>query len=139
MSEVKYKKAAQTIIKAGILPFPLTDTLMEILKYLLDEDDLDFIIAFRRKLSQTMVQLKKSSKLPEEEILKKIEKLAKKGLIFNQPSSKGVMVYRLLPLIFRNGGPFRIRNGGVFRIHIHEKNQIHGRREKTGCIIQKIV
>ena len=89
---------------AGRLPFPVNETLIEILKYLIEEDELDFIMAFKLKKSQTMEELKKRSKLSEEEILKKVEKLAKKGVIFNQPSSKGIMIYRLLPLMMV--GPF---------------------------------
>ncbi|MHA1535646.1 MAG: ATP-binding protein [Promethearchaeota archaeon] len=99
MSDEKYKKAAHTIIKAGVLPTPVNKTLIEILKLLLTEDELDFINAFKRKTSQTMEQLKKSSKLPESQILSFVKGLAKKGFIFNQPSSKGLMVYRLLPLL----------------------------------------
>ncbi len=103
-SEEKYKKAAQVIIRAGILPFPLTDTLLEIMRYIIREEDLDFIMAFKRKFSQTMEQLKKSSKMSEEKILGHVNYLAKKGVIFNQPNSQGVMVYRLLPLMMV--GPF---------------------------------
>ena len=99
MSDEKYKKAAHIIIKAGVLPTPVNKTLIEILKLLLTEDELDFINAFKRKASQTMEQLKKSSKLPETQILLFVKELAKKGFIFNQPSSKGLMVYRLLPLL----------------------------------------
>ncbi|MHA1320525.1 MAG: ATP-binding protein [Promethearchaeota archaeon] len=99
MSDEKYKKAAHTIIKAGVLPTPVNKTLIEILKLLLTEDELDFINAFKRKTSQTMEQLKKNSKLPESQILSFVKGLAKKGFIFNQPSSKGLMVYRLLPLL----------------------------------------
>jgi len=99
MSEEKYKKTAHIIIKAGILPTPVNKTLIEILKLLLTEDELDFISAFKRKTSQTMEQLKKSSKMPEDQILSFVKRLAKKGFIFNQPSSKGLMVYRLLPLL----------------------------------------
>ena len=99
MSDEKYKKAAHTIIKAGVLPTPVNKTLIEILKLLLTEEELDFIDAFKRKTSQTMEQLKKSSKLPEPQILSFVKGLAKKGFIFNQPSSKGLMVYRLLPLL----------------------------------------
>jgi Pyruvate/2-oxoacid:ferredoxin oxidoreductase delta subunit len=104
MSDQNYKKAARIIVKAGRLPFPVNETLIEILKYIIDESDLDIIIAFKLKKSQTMEELKKRSKLSEKEILKKVESLAKKGVIFNQPSSKGVMVYRLLPLMMV--GPF---------------------------------
>jgi NAD-dependent dihydropyrimidine dehydrogenase PreA subunit len=99
MSEDQYRKAARTIIKAGIFPFPINDTMIELLKLLIEEEQLKFIMAFSRKTSQTMEQLKSSSKLSEEEIIYHVEKLAKKGILFNQPNSKGVMVYRLMPLV----------------------------------------
>lgn len=100
MSEKKYKKAAQIIIKAGILPFPVTETLLKIVKKLYTEEEIDFIIkAFKRRISQTLDQLKSTTDLPEEEILKHVNSLAKKGALFDQPNSKGIMVYRLLPLI----------------------------------------
>jgi len=98
--EKKFKKAAQTIIAAGPLPFPLSDTFMKILTYYLDDKDLEFVKAFKVKASQTMDELK--AKLPnwsEEEIQQQAESLAKKGFIFNQPSSKGFMVYRLMPIV----------------------------------------
>ncbi|KKN26189.1 hypothetical protein LCGC14_0877190 [marine sediment metagenome] len=104
MSEEKYRRAARVIVMAGRFPLPVNETLIEILKYLIDGDEIEFIMAFKRKKSQTLEQLKKSSKLPEEEILHKIKSLAKKGVIFNQSSSNGIMVYRLLPLIMV--GPF---------------------------------
>lgn len=99
MSDAKYKKAAHIIVKAGVLPTPVNKTLIEILKLQLTEDELDFINAFKRKTSQTMEQLKNNSKMTETQILSFVKRLAKKGFIFNQPSSKGVMVYRLLPLL----------------------------------------
>jgi DNA-binding MarR family transcriptional regulator len=102
--EEDYKKAAQVIIRAGILPFPLTETLLEIMRYIIREEDLGFIMAFKRKFSQTMEQLKKSSNMTEQEILEHVKHLSKKGVIFNQPNSEGVMVYRLLPLMMV--GPF---------------------------------
>lgn len=95
----KYRKAANIIIKAGILPFPVTDTVVEILKFYLDEDDLDFIQNFKIKSSLSLDQLVKKSKLPEKIVIEKANKLAKKRFIFNQPSSSGIMVYRLLPLV----------------------------------------
>lgn len=101
MSERKIKKAAQIIIKAGMLPFPVTETLKKLVEILYEEEELDFIIkAFKRRASQTLEQLKGTTKMPEEDILRITESLAEKGALFNQPNSKGVMVYRLLPLIF---------------------------------------
>ena len=96
----KINKAAKIILSAGMMPFPPTDTFIEILKFYLDEEDMDFIKAFKTKKSMTMEQLqKKLPDLSEEEIDKKAAKLAKKGFIFNQPSSSGLMVYRLLPIV----------------------------------------
>jgi len=97
--DAKYKKVANVLNKAGMVPYPVNDTLMDILKLTIKEDELDFIMAFRRKVSQTMEELKKSIKLSEEEILKKADSLAKNGVIFNQPNSQGVMVYRILPIM----------------------------------------
>jgi len=98
-SDLKYKKAAQVISSAGGTPIPVSDTLIKILKHAVSEDDLDFIMAFRRKRSQTLEELKKTSKLPEDKIVEKATALAKKGVMFNQPNRQGVMVYRLLPFV----------------------------------------
>ena len=95
----EYKKVAQVINSAGGTPFPVTDTLIEILKRLVEKEYLSFIRAFRKKKSQTMDQLKESSGLSEEEIEKKVKVLAKIGLIFNQPNSQGLMVFRLMPFV----------------------------------------
>ncbi|MFW9902126.1 MAG: ATP-binding protein [Candidatus Thorarchaeota archaeon] len=99
MSEQNYKQAVRVIVKAGMFPFPITDTMIEILKLLITEEELELIMAFKRKSSQTMDQLKQSSKMSEKKIERLINSLAKAGLIFNQPNSGGVMVYRLMPLV----------------------------------------
>jgi NAD-dependent dihydropyrimidine dehydrogenase PreA subunit len=99
MSDLKYKKAARAIIKAGFLPLPINDTMIQLLKLLINEDQLDFILAFKTKSSQTMEKLKMRTRMSESEIKTHVDILAKKGFIFNQPNSKGVMVYRLMPLL----------------------------------------
>ncbi|MFX0043948.1 MAG: ATP-binding protein [Candidatus Hodarchaeota archaeon] len=96
--DMKYRKAADIINKAGQFPYPITDTLIDILKYNIREEDLDFIMAFEQNISQTMEQLKASSNLQEKDILQKVDTLAKRGVIFNQPSRTGLMIYRLLPI-----------------------------------------
>ncbi len=96
----KFKKAAGLIASAGMIPFAVTDTLLEIVKFYLDEDDADFInVAFDGAKSLSIDQLKEKTGLSEKEIKARTDSLAKKGIIFNQPNSRGVMVYRLLPLI----------------------------------------
>ncbi len=99
MSEDKYRKAARTIVKAGFLPLPINDTMIKLLKLMVNEEQLDFIMGFKRKTSQTMEELKKNTKMSEDEIKNNVKKLAKKGFLFNQPNSQGIMVYRLMPLI----------------------------------------
>ena len=115
----KYRKAGEIISTAGGTPIPVNDTLIKLLKYFIMEDELDFITAFHDKKSQTMEQLKLSSGLSEEEINKKVKDLAGRGVIFNQPNSKGLMVFRLLPLI--NVGTFEYTFMG--KIEMNERNR----------------
>jgi len=95
----KYKNAVQVINSAGGTPVPVTDNTVEILKYIVGEKHLDFIMAFKGRRSQTMEQLKESSGMSEDEINEHVKVLAKTGLIMNQPSSSGIMVYRLMPFV----------------------------------------
>lgn len=97
----KYRLATGVICKQGVVTFPVNDTTISILKNVIagDEDELDLICAFHDKASQTMEELKTSCDLSEENINKFATNLAKKGLIFNQQNSAGIMVFRLLPLM----------------------------------------
>ena len=90
----KYTLAAKVICKQGTVPFPVNDTTISILKLVIEdnEEELDFIYAFRQNASQTMEELKKSSNLPEKKIEQLATGLAKKGLIFNQPNSAGILL-----------------------------------------------
>ncbi len=97
----KFERAANVICRQGMMPFPVNDTSIAIVKNVVgdEEDELDLIQAFNSKASQTMEELKKSSGFSDEKVEKCAGSLAKKGLVFNQPSSTGVMVFRLLPLM----------------------------------------
>ncbi len=99
--EEKYKQAAGVICKQGMFPFPVNDTTVAIVKSVVGEaeDELDLIIAFKDKASQSREELAVSSGAAPEEIDRSAAGLAKKGLIFNQPNSAGIMVYRILPLM----------------------------------------
>jgi len=99
--EKKYKSAAGVVCKQGMFPFPVNDTTISIIKHAVGDnaDELDFIYAFNQKASQTLEELDSSCEFSPEEIDRLATSLAKKGLIFNQPNSAGVMVYRLLPLM----------------------------------------
>lgn len=96
----KYAQAAGIIAKAGFVPFSVTDTMIEIVKHYLDENEADFVINnFNSGSTLSAEQMKEKSGLSESEIRAVTDRLAKKGVIFNQPSTKGEIVYRLLPLI----------------------------------------
>jgi Pyruvate/2-oxoacid:ferredoxin oxidoreductase delta subunit len=97
----KFERATHVICTQGLVQFPVTHTAITIIKRVVGdiEDELDLIYAFREKPSQTMDQLVASSRFTKERIEQLTVSLAGKGLIFNQPSSSGIMVYRLLPLM----------------------------------------
>ena len=97
----KFERAAGVVCRQGLVQFPVTRTAVAIIQRVVGdfEDELDLICAFSENPSQTMDQLVAASGLPEAQIEPLAASLARKGLIFNQPSSSGVMVYRLLPLM----------------------------------------
>jgi len=98
--EDKYKNATGVVCKQGMFPFPLSETAITIIKRVVKKEaELDLICSFEDAASQTMDQLKQSSGFSEAEIERYADSLAKTGLLFNQPSSSGIMIYRLLPLV----------------------------------------
>jgi len=68
--EQKYELATQVVCKQGTVPFPVNTTTISIIKHVIEdnEEELDFIYAFRQNTSQTTEQLKESSHLPENKI-----------------------------------------------------------------------
>ncbi len=100
--DAKYKIIGNILNKAG--PYILTDNVIKILKFSIQEENLDFLMAFKKNISQTMEQLKESiakyceNPYSEEEILKKVDQLAKHGVMFDQPNRHGVVVFRLAPI-----------------------------------------
>ena len=95
-----YKMVAKNIARAGILPFnPKSKILTKILKHYIDDlDELLFLKNFRGR-SLNVDELSRKLKKPKEEVLEISDRLAKKGILFNQPNSKGQIVLRLLPVV----------------------------------------
>ncbi|MFX0056799.1 MAG: 4Fe-4S dicluster-binding protein [Candidatus Hodarchaeota archaeon] len=131
----KYEKVAEIINRAGEFSYPITDTLIEILKYNINEENLDLVLGFTNQISQTMEQLIKNTGLSENQILKKAELLAKKGVIFNQPNRQGVIVYRLLPVARQFEYTFmkKLEDSPEFRTLA---NLYHKLDKEIGAIIQ---
>ncbi len=127
MNEI-YRQACGIIVNAGGTPLPVTDTLIKIIQRVIREDEIEFILAFKDQKSQTLEQLKKSSGMTEEQIVQMTDRLARKGVIFNQPSSKGIMVYRLLPLI----------NVGIFEYLFMQKLEYTQENKELGRLFLQL-
>ncbi len=97
----KFEQAARVVCRQGMFPFPVNHTSIAIIRHVVgeNEDELDLICAFKQKASQTLEELAASSGFSVPDTGRIGDSLAKKGLVFNQPSGSGVMVYRLLPLM----------------------------------------
>ena len=67
----KYEKAASIVCKQGMVPFPVNETTLTILKRAVGdvEAELDLVAAFDKKASQTLAELKVSSGMPENDIV----------------------------------------------------------------------
>ena len=94
-------RATGVVCRQGMMPFPVSDSATRIIDMVVGDapDELALICAFKDKSSQTLEELTASSGFEKEKVSTLADKLAAKGLIFNQPSSSGLMVYRLLPFM----------------------------------------
>jgi Pyruvate/2-oxoacid:ferredoxin oxidoreductase delta subunit len=98
MEEALWNQAAQTINNAGMIPFPINATLLELLREILTEEQADFIRVFDEP-SLNLEQLKQKTAMSEDSLLQALEDLMRGGVVVGLPSRRsGVMVYRLLPL-----------------------------------------
>lgn len=65
----KYKKVAKIVCKQGMFPFPVSDTAVSIIEYVVKtEKELDFICAFNKAPSQILEQLTAVSGFMEQEV-----------------------------------------------------------------------
>ena len=97
MSQKLWNKVAKKFMKAGSLPFPINDTVIDILKMVITEEQANFI-ALLRKSSYNLEELKSLTDLDDESLNKMIKDLNHNGALTAIPSkSTGVMVYRIVP------------------------------------------
>jgi Pyruvate/2-oxoacid:ferredoxin oxidoreductase delta subunit len=149
--EGKAKQAAEVICKQGMIRFPVTDTAVAIVSAVAggNETELDLIEAFRERPSQTVDQLIDTTGLPRDLIETTASSLARKGLVFNQPNSAGVTVYRLLPLMLvglmeyrfmgeLSGSPEEKELALLFEQLLSElRDRIRGDRDALGPLFEK--
>ncbi len=100
MSDNKlYYKLARTITKAGGMPMPINNALIELLQALINEERAKFIVKTFKKPSLSIDQIKAKTDLDEKALEEMLNGLMNNGTIVGLPSRRtGIMVYRLLPL-----------------------------------------
>ncbi|MEW6079089.1 MAG: 4Fe-4S binding protein [Thermodesulfobacteriota bacterium] len=98
MSDQIYRDAASAINKAGAVPFPVNDTLLDILKILMTPEQAQFVQMLDRPLNRG--ELEKKSGLSGDALDRMLNDLMDNGVITGAASrSAGMMVYRALPPI----------------------------------------
>ena len=106
-----WSKLAQNYVKAGRFPFPVSDTIIEILKEILTEDQAKFLLLFK-KPSYNIEEINAKTDLNEISLQKMLGDLANIGALTVIPSrSTGAMIYRLPPF-FPGLLEFTLMKGG---------------------------
>ena len=91
-------KVARNIIKAGKLPIQVTDTLYELIRLLISEDEAQFLLIFNKKPNLNLDEIKAKTDLKEDRLKLMLENLMNKGIISGNPSkTTGQMIYYLMP------------------------------------------
>jgi len=87
-------------VKAGNMPFPITDTLIELLQNIVTKEQAKFIIkAYNKKPNMNIDEIKNKSNLDDSSLMKILDDLQFKGVIVGTESkTTGIIVYRLQPL-----------------------------------------
>ena len=98
MTDKLWYQLARNILNAGGPPVPINDTLIELLKTLINEEQLKFLLKFRKSLNRD--QVKSKFDLDEAPLNRMLNELMHIGMITVIPSrTTGVMVYRLVAFL----------------------------------------
>jgi len=90
-------RAARAISKASQMPVNITDTVLDLLKLLLTEEQAKFLLIFK-KPTLNIDEIKEATDLDEKALNEMLDGLMKGGIIVGAASKRtGIMVYRLMP------------------------------------------
>jgi len=96
MPQELWQKTAQTIVNAGQLPIPISDTMVEIMQTIMTREQAEFVQVFTKPMN--MEELQKITQMDEAVIDKLLNELMHTGILTGIPSKgTGTLVYRLLP------------------------------------------
>jgi Pyruvate/2-oxoacid:ferredoxin oxidoreductase delta subunit len=98
MQDQHYHDAAETVIRAGNIPFPVSDTLIDILKTIMTPEQARFVTLFHKPLNRDEIKVK--SGLADAALDAMLDGLMDNGIVSGIPSrGSGMMVYRPMPPI----------------------------------------
>jgi ferredoxin/predicted transcriptional regulator len=98
MNEQIWQNAAQASVNAGVIPMPVTGTVIELMQIIMDEKEAAFIPVLTKPMN--LQEIKEKTNLSDAELEKMLDGLMRHGVITGIPSkSTGIAVYRLLPPI----------------------------------------
>lgn len=98
MPESNWYTLARRILKAGGPPVPVNENLIDLLKTLINEDQVEFLLNFRKPLNFEQIQEK--TNIDVKSLKEKLENLMNVGLLTGIPSRRtGIMVYRLVAFL----------------------------------------
>lgn len=96
MSKQVWKEAAMTIVSAGQIPIPVSETMVELVQTIMDEKQADFVRRFSK--SMTLEEITGLYGIETEEAGQILDSLMTEGVMTGIPSRRsGVVVYRLMP------------------------------------------
>jgi NAD-dependent dihydropyrimidine dehydrogenase PreA subunit len=99
MSQKEWVKLARNILRAGEMPLPINEPLIDLMKEMVNEEQLHFLLNFK-KPSYTLEQIKAWTDLDDLALKNMLNDLMYIGMITGIPSrSTGVMVYRLVSFL----------------------------------------
>ena len=98
MTEKSWYQLARTILRAGGPPVPINDTLLDLIKLLINEEQLKFLLNFRKPMN--LDQIKSKINLENFKLNEMLNDLMDIGMITGIPSrNTGIMVYRLVSFL----------------------------------------
>ena len=95
MNDKIWQNAAQASVNSGVIPIPVTGTLIELFRIIMSEKEAEFITIFTKPLN--LDEIKEKSNLDDKSLDEMLNNLMRNGIITGIASkSTGVVVYRLL-------------------------------------------
>ncbi len=86
MSQKLWTETAASIVSAGQIPIPVSETLVELMQTLLTEEQAEFVRAFSK--SMTIDEIKEQYSLDEETIKRLLDELMTEGVITGIPGRR---------------------------------------------------